>query len=119
MASDTVINLTGETIKMIDFEGKEQGEFPATDPAVEGERVQMQLWARNDNNQPVTYWGVLTDGPLHGLPDPEPRVKYIVSMPVALAACSRGRTIGDLLFVEGEVSDSDGRHRGWRYLRSA
>lgn len=119
MASHMVINLTGESIMMIDFEGKEQGEFPATRPAVEVEYVHVQLEARNESNQSVTYCGVPGDGPLYGLPDPKPRVRYIVSMRVVLAACSRARTTSDLLVVDGEVSDGDGRHRGWRYLRSA
>lgn len=119
MATHRVINLTGKPIVMIGVDGEVTGEFPTTDHAPVVEDVQVQFEAHNANDQPVSYCAVLTDGQLYGLPGPEPRVRYIVSMRVVLAACSRGRTISDLLIVEGEVSDGDGHHRGWRYLRSA
>jgi hypothetical protein len=55
-------------------------------------------------------------GEVVGLPDPDPDVICIVSMPLAMALAAKGIDRRDVVYPYGQVRDGQGRILGYRTL---
>lgn len=106
-----VVNLTPHVIEVVDRDGCVLVSFP---PSGDVARCHMEYLASGEllAEAPV---GLVRYGRVHGLPDPFPFTRYLVSVLVMLACPDRD----DLLTVASEVRDDEGRVVGCRGLASS
>lgn len=114
-----IINLVPHAVTILSPRGFDLVTIPAsTAPAridertIETETIAVSTTDRTRNG--IVSTGVIEQGPITGLPDPEPDTIYIVSRPVALHPDTAGRR--DLYVPDDLVRDAEGRVTGCRRI---
>ncbi|MBT9252153.1 MAG: hypothetical protein KM296_00355 [Brockia lithotrophica] len=104
-----VVNLTPHALNLVSSEGETVATIPPSGVVARVSTQKEKVCEITVNGAPVpvqqTKFGKVT-----GLPDPEPGVLYVVSLPVAQALPERE----DLLVVDDLVRDAEGRVVGAR-----